>query len=268
MKKLLAIVLVLALLLTGCAAEQSMNIVDTFDYAAIKNQTEKVIHRANNQESGTQQSQKLSQIDEETRTPVKPSGEWQWHGVILIVEVQKSQNHLVGDHVYAEEKGSSEKYLFLKEQRQYDEVPNISHLHLNSYVQTTVKIKEILYQETGLDLTENDKVTLFEQYFVLDDRVKHIRNKTNSNKQYEVYCRTGKEWHPLQKNEIYIVFGSYCSSYPAGQAFWYENQIVINEIYGLSQPETQAGYNKDGQTFADGIAYLKQNYDLSKYGLK
>lgn len=252
-KKLVAILMLLSMvLLTGCTAqEQPKNVVDVFDYADIREQVEIRNETALTDTQYTPKS--LKETDEMARTLYQ--NESSRYGVILIVEVQTSKNCLR----MVDQNGETVK---LQKNQIYQDVP--SHkISSNSHVETTAIIKEVLFQTDQSSYQADDTVTFGELYFIADDRVPQMKT-SEKNVAYKLSDGKNIGWIPTKAGETYVIFGGY----------WKDTEVFPDVrpheygIYCLSDPTKQAGMLKDAATFAEGVAYLKANYDIAKYGLK
>ena len=266
MKKLLAMVLVLALLLTGCAADNNGGIVDTFNYADIKGQVEAVaLSDGGNTEQIKETLKKLSDIDQLVRKDESRLD--RYIGMILVVEPQKSVNIVRTEAGYQNKSEGT----VLKSDQVYKNITNVTYLKSQSYTETTVKIKEILFQQENSDVTVGDTVQLGERYWIADARVPNLVKTSDKSKRYSKYFGSETEWMGMEAGETYVIFCRYYVEDASGKEDSPFSEKIWTESYGiycLSDLTKQAGAWKDAETLADGIAYLKQNYDLSKYGLK
>ena len=263
-KKLVAILMLLSMvLLTGCTAqEQPKNVVDVFNYADIKEQVEFIKTDANIEaEQVNPTLHKLSEIDDSIRNYASETS--RAYGVILVVEVQESTN------ILARRASGSIKAERLGKDQVYTDVTHPTYLLGGSYTRTTVIIKEVLFQHAETSLQAGQSMRVGERYFICDDRVPNA--KQNKSNKYEKYSGGEAEWMSMEAGETYILFGSYYLEDEGAT----EDDVFSNDVwtkfygvYCLSAPTKQAGTLKDAATFAEGIAYLKANYDLAKYGLK
>ncbi len=257
MKKLLAMVLVLALLLTGCSKE--IQVVKTFTYAEIKEQAEAVT--VNNADAECEEIIPISTLlaDKEPSTLVLDNnidGDI-LRGVILVLEaLPDSKNMLISRR---EKNGKRELYELTTAEN--NSKLTTEDLYATSHTKTMAVIKEVIHQPADMNLKPGDTVQVWENYYILDDRVAHLKNK-NSTKKYQL--STGG-WGALEAGEIYYFCGSYCEIPSQGMNGY---MWSTNGIYCLSDPEKRVGWPKEKSTFEENVEYLKQKYDFTKYGLK
>lgn len=260
MKKLLACIVLFAVLLTGCSAGQTpkAKVVDVFSWQEIKNNLT-VQAPTGSMTDQQKETKSLQKIDTQVRALNINTATFKNNGFVMIVEVVRSQNHL---YVNTTEKPWEK----LSPDKVYNEFKSVPEVTSSSFVRTTVRIKEVLYQNDGTSFTAGNEADIFEAYCVLDGRVPNLVSKNSVAKNVSDGRSNG--WCPLEAGETYIIFGANQQFTGSNNPYPVRNVPSSYGIYCLSDLTKQAGAWKDAETLADGIAYLKQNYDLSKYGLK
>ncbi len=229
------------------------HVVDVFSYAQIKDDvgratpvkdayTDEVIDRF--------PIDMLEDVEESVREPHDPAVS---KGVILVMEPIISRNVLIA-HDYTNDTD--------EELSPYRFYPDLREGHLSggyAHVETTVVIKEIIYQEEGLNLKVGDKVKLWERYYILDDRVPQLRTDDGT-KRYQIMGE-----HPMEAGRTYY----FCGVYWLIDDSRLKNHLYSGDgIYDLGDPMRQVGPARAQWLLEDGADYLKAHYNFSKYGLK
>ncbi len=215
-------------------------------------------------------------------------GKYGRYGVIAVVKVIESENVLYEGCPTDETEDdtmrpSGPTYCLLKPWKTYDS-PTINirpgygpdygmrtDYGVRGYVRTKVVVQEVLHQTEATRFRTGETITMYENYWVLDGRVPKLRDQVaHGNDRYAVL---GVNWRPMEAGETYIVFGwkifADAQEYAPGMTEMdlYPHQ---NGVYCLSSPEKMTGYwpGSYRRMWQESVDYLKETYNLEKYGLK
>ncbi len=182
------------------------------------------------------------------------------YGAILVVTPLHSENVLI-------RKKSQE---VLSPDKVYENIL-WTDLMLNSVVQTTVRIEEVLYQTEETNYKPGDTVTVNEHYFILDQRVPTAYKDYTAQYGTPVVSRSG--WIPMETGESYLLYGQvnfktpkYAIKHETITAYW------DNGVYCVTNPTKKAGAVKEWSEseafYTEGAAYVRNKYNLSRYEKK
>lgn len=252
MKILLAVVVGLLIVAIAVDFATPNHVVHIFSYAQIKDDVGRAAPV-----QGTDSDEvidrfpmdMLEDVEESVREPHNPEV---YKGVILVVEPIISRNVLIA-HDYTNDTDKE-----LSPYRFYTDIRKDHVTGMHSRVETTVVIKEIIYQEEGLNLKVGDKVKLWERYYILDDRVPQLRTDDGT-KRYQIMGE-----HPMEAGRPYY----FCGVYWLNDSDMKNHLYSDDGIYDLKDPLRQVGATRAQWLLEDGVDYLKAHYDFSKYGMK
>jgi hypothetical protein len=190
--------------------------------------------------------------------PSKPLPQTYIYGAILVVTPLYSENTLI----YA----SGNVFKELSPEETY---PNYTaaQLQQGSAVLTTVRIEEVLYQTDATDYKPGDTVKIQELYFVLDKRVP-LAYEAHTQKHGTPLSDNGIGWYPMETGETYLVYGrtKFCTE---KRQIWHETiKPEFDGIYCLSDPDKPAGSIWYDKYYAEGMAYIRKEYNLTRYEKK
>ncbi len=289
-----AAVIIAALIFGGVYYALTWDSVTTFRYQDVRNYNYSGIYPPNEgggyiellegvdifiRNAGYDRNGNLRELDDEN---------YGRYGVIAVVKVIESENVLYEVYPTDETEDNTKQpggsaYRLLKPWKTYDSLNiNLSpsngldfvyyHYGVRGYVRTKVVVQEVLHQTEATHLRTGETITMFENYWVLDGRVSKLRNQVaHGNDRYAVI---GVNWRPMEAGETYVVFGwkifADAKDYPPGvtEMDLYPHQ---NGVYCLSDPEKMTGYWPESYRrtlWHQSVDYLKETYDLEKYGLK
>ena len=201
------------------------------------------------------------------------------YGVIAVVKVIESENVLYEVRPnYKTENHTMEPngsvYRLLKPWKTYDS-PIINEsapgYGVRGYVRTKVVVQEVLHQTEATHFRIGETIAVYENYWVLDGRVPELRDKVAHGT--DCYAVAAINWRPMEAGETYIVFGWKIfadeQEYAPGMTEMdlYPHQ---NGVYCLSDPEKMTGWwpGSYRTMWQESVDYLKETYDLEKYGVK
>ncbi len=190
--------------------------------------------------------------------PSEPLTKTYTYGAILVVTPLYSENTLVYSH--------GDTHRVLTPDKTWPE-HSVKKLQRGSAVLTTVRIEEVLYQTAATDYKPGDTVQIRELYFVLDKRVpdayeEYVQKHGTPVVTYDI------GWHPMETGETYLVYGevNFC---PEKYEIWDKTIAThYNEMYCLSDPAKPTGAILSEERYAEGMAYIRKEYNLTRYEKK
>lgn len=213
------------------------------------------------------------------------------YGVIAVVKVIHSENVLAEslDEYTLKEQQWIRNYRGYRKIQPWERCRQKQPEFISGYTLTRVVIQEMLHQTAATQFRAGDTVTICEPYYVLDGRVPDVlAEKTHGKDRYSVQA-TDPElgWIPMEADETYIIFGRSV----VGEDFITSNDIMAgafsafkcilmnpdadlylqrNGVYCLSSPEKMTGWwpGSYRTMWQESVDYLKETYDLEKYGVK